>query len=121
MPIPNRPQSRIPRMMKHAVFDRDGEVCQMCGAIPDDVDPCDGTTIRLSVDFISVASFGGRIELNNLRVICSCCSKGFLNIAFPKPDRIHLLSQMRRATIDDQEAVLGWLLTKFGMVAAKKS
>jgi hypothetical protein len=36
------------------------------------------------------------------------------NTAPPKPDRIHLLLQVRRATIDDQEALLDWLSKKFG-------
>lgn len=35
------------------------------------------------------------------------------NIGLPKPDRIHLLAQVRRATIDDQKALLEWLLKKF--------
>jgi hypothetical protein len=43
------------------------------------------------------------------------------NTALPKPDRIHLLSQVRRATLDDQQAVLDWLLGKFGLTAQKKS
>lgn len=41
--------------------------------------------------------------------------------ALPKPDRVHFLAQVRRATIDDQEAVLEWLLGKFGLVASKKA
>lgn len=56
--------------------------------------------------------------------ICSECDEGLeglQNTALPKPDRIHLLSQIRRATIDDQEAVLGWLLGKFGLKAVKNS
>lgn len=31
----------------------------------------------------------------------------------PEPDRLQLLSQIRRATIDDQKAVLEWLVRKF--------
>jgi hypothetical protein len=37
------------------------------------------------------------------------------NTALPKPDQIHLLAQIRRATIQDQEAVLSWLLQKFNI------
>ena len=48
------------------------------------------------------------------------CNEGLQNTALPKPDLVHLLGQVRRATIDDQEAVLAWLLGKFGMVASKK-
>jgi hypothetical protein len=42
------------------------------------------------------------------------------NTALPKPDQIHLLAQIRRATINDQEAVLKWLLQKFNLEAEKK-
>lgn len=121
MPIPNHHKSRITPTMIREVFLRDGEVCQMCGARVGDLDPCDGTPIHLTADFIA-ASEGKRAKaVKNMRVICSCCSDGLRGLLLPKPDRIHLLSQMRRATIDDQEAVLSWLLTKFGMVATKKS
>jgi hypothetical protein len=121
MPIPSHRQFRITPQIKRAVFCRDGGTCQMCGATTDDFDPCDGTAIRLTVDFTIPPNRGGEKSVNNMRLICSCCSEGLLGIALPKPDRVHLLSQIRRATIDDQEAVLSWLLTKFGMVAAKKS
>lgn len=93
----------------------------MCGLTEDDVDPYDHTPIRLEVSIISPPSCGGRLSPKNLRVICSCCSEGLQDTAPPKPDRVHLLSQIRRATIDDQQAVLDWLLNKFGLVAAKKS
>jgi hypothetical protein len=59
-------------------------------------------------------SKGGDDSPQNLRAICDCCNEGLQNTAPQKPDRIHLLSQIRRATIDDQEAVLGWLSKKFG-------
>ncbi|KAA0240894.1 MAG: HNH endonuclease, partial [Candidatus Brocadia sp. AMX2] len=39
----------------------------------------------------------------------------------PKPDQIHLLSQARRATINDQRVLLNWLLNKFNLVASPKS
>jgi 5-methylcytosine-specific restriction endonuclease McrA len=66
-------------------------------------------------------SKGGDDSPQNLRAVCTNCNEGLQNTALPKPDRVHLLAQMRRATIDDQEAVLEWLLTKFGLVAVKKS
>ncbi|HVA81704.1 MAG TPA: hypothetical protein VNF29_12330 [Candidatus Binataceae bacterium] len=34
-------------------------------------------------------------------------------LAFPESDRIGLLTQIRRATVDDQRAVLKWLKSKF--------
>jgi hypothetical protein len=63
-------------------------------------------------------------EPNRKWVICNECREGIAGLSatdLPKPDRIHLLSQVRRATLDDQEAVLQWLLTKFGLQAVKKT
>ena len=48
------------------------------------------------------------------------CNEGLQNTARPKPDRIHLLAQVRRATIDDQETLMEWLLGKIGLIATKK-
>ncbi len=93
----------------------------MCGAMNGDSDPCDGTPIRLNVDYVAAPHSEEMIGVDNMRQICSCCSEGLRGLKLPKPDRVHLLSQIRRATIDDQEAVLNWLLTKFGMVGVKKS
>jgi hypothetical protein len=103
------------------VYSRDGKVCQMCGATPDDVDPFDRAFVRHTVGFFIAPEAGGEISMKNLRVICTSCFEGLQKIALPKPDRIHLLSQIRRATIDDQQAVLDWLLTKFGLIAGKKN
>ena len=65
-------------------------------------------------------SKGGKDTPENLRAVCTNCNEGLQNAALPKPDRVHLLAQVRRATIDDQEAVMGWLLGKFGLVSSKK-
>lgn len=56
------------------------------------------------------------IPPNNLRAICTNCNEGLQNIAPAKPDRLHLLTQLRRATIDDQLAALEWLEQKFAKV-----
>lgn len=89
----------------------------MCGSAAGDLDECDGTILSLSIE-ISVLSDSDPTP--DIKVICSCCSQGLRGILMLKPDRLHLLSQIRRATIDDQEAVLKWLLQKFGMVGEKK-
>jgi hypothetical protein len=34
-------------------------------------------------------------------------------MSLPKPDQVHLLAQVRRATIDNQKVLLKWLLQKF--------
>ena len=103
------------------VLERNGHTCQMCGAAAGDPDPFGSTrSVRLTLGHIKDKSKGGDDTPQNLRAVCTTCNEGLQNTALPKPDRIHLLAQVRRATIDDQEAVLEWLLGKFGMVASKK-
>lgn len=97
------------------VLERNGYTCQMCGAAAGDPDPFGGPRlVRLTMGHIKDKSKGGDDSLHNLRAICDCCNEGLQNTAPQKPDRIHLLSQVRRATIDDQEALLVWLAKKFG-------
>lgn len=96
------------------VLERNGYTCQMCGAAAGDADPFGGTrTIRLTMGHIVDKSKGGDDTPGNLRAVCNNCNEGLQNTALPKPDRIYLLAQIRRATIDDQRAVLDWLLSKF--------
>jgi len=57
---------------------------------------------------------------DNLRAVCTNCNEGLQNTAPPKPDRIELLKQVRRATIDDQLHVLRWLETKFEKIRPKE-
>lgn len=58
-------------------------------------------------------SKGGDDTSQNLRAVCTNCNEGLQNTSLPKPDCIHLLAQIRRATIGDQKAVLEWLLQKY--------
>lgn len=103
------------------VLERNGYTCQMCGLAAGDPDPFGGKrTVRLTMGHIKDKSKGGDDSAQNLRAVCTNCNEGLQNTALPKPDRVHLLAQVRRATIDDQEAVLQWLLGKFRMVATKK-
>lgn len=102
------------------VLERNGYTCQMCGLAAGDTDPFNPQrTIRLTMGHIKDKSKGGVDEPNNLRAVCTICNEGLQNTALPKPDQIWLLSQVRRATIDDQVAVLNWLQKKFA--AGKKS
>jgi 5-methylcytosine-specific restriction endonuclease McrA len=71
----------------------------------------------LTIGHIVDKSKGGTDTPDNLRAVCTNCNEGLQNIAPQKPDRTHLLAQTRRATIDDQRAVLDWLLKKFGLRA----
>jgi len=103
------------------VLERNGYTCQMCGAAAGDPDPLGGNrTVRLTMGHIVDKSKGGDDTPNNLRAICTNCNQGLQNTSPPKPDRLHLLVQIRRATIQDQKAVLNWLLRKFGLEPSKK-
>lgn len=96
------------------VLERNGYTCQMCGLAAGDKDPFHPTrTVRLTMGHILDKSKGGEDSPQNLRAICTNCNEGLQNTALPKPDQIHLLAQIRRATITDQEVVLNWLLQKF--------
>lgn len=86
----------------------------MCGLAAGDLDPFNSSrTVRLTMGHILDKSKGGDDSPQNLRAICTNCNEGLQNTALPKPNRIHLLAQIRRATITDQQAVLEWLLRKF--------
>ena len=103
------------------VLERNGYTCQMCGVAAGDPDPLGGNrTVRLTMGHIIDKSKGGDDSSQNLRTVCTNCNEGLQNTSLPKPDRIHLLAQIRRATIQDQESVLDWLLQKFNMEANKK-
>lgn len=103
------------------VLERNGYTCQMCGVAAGDPDPFSaGRTVRLTLGHIVDKSKGGKDIPDNLRAVCTNCNEGLQNTALPKPDRIHLLAQVRRATLDDQQALLDWLLGKFGLAVTKK-
>ena len=105
----------ISKETRAQVLERNGYTCQMCGVAAGDPDPLGGPRpVRLTIGHIRDKSKGGDDSPQNLRAICDSCNEGLQNTAAPKPDRIHLLSQVRRATIHDQQAVLDWLSKKFG-------
>ncbi len=100
---------------KAYVLERNGYTCQMCGVAAGDSDPFHpGRTVRLTMGHIIDKSKGGDDSPGNLRAVCTNCNEGLQNTALPKPDRVWLLSQVRRATISDQKFLLEWLLKKFG-------
>ena len=111
----------ISKETRAQVLDRNGYTCQMCGSAAGDPDPLGGNrTVRLTMGHIIDKSKGGDDTPQNLRAVCTNCNEGLQNTALPKPDQIHLLAQIRRATINDQEAVLNWLVQKFNLEAKKK-
>ena len=96
------------------VLERNGYTCQMCGVAAGDPDPLGSDrTVRLSMGHIIDKSKGGDDSPQNLRAICTNCNEGLQNTSLPKPDQVHLLAQVRRATIDDQRVLQKWLLQKF--------
>ena len=99
--------------LRAQVLERNGYTCQMCGiGAGDKMD--DGRPARLHVGHIVDRDHGGRDELGNLRALCSVCNQGARNLVQEPPSWTWLLSQLRRATQDDQRAALDWLKHKFG-------
>lgn len=97
------------------VLERNRYTCQMCGFAAGDPDPLNpARTVRLTMGHILDKSKGGEDVPRNLRAVCTNCNESLQNTAPPKPDRLHLLAQVRRATIEDQRAVLEWLRRKYG-------
>ena len=89
------------------VLERNGYTCQMCGVAAGDPDPLGSDrTVRLTMGHIIDKSKGGDDTPQNLRAICTNCNEGLQNTSLPKPDQVHLLAQVRRATIDDQRVLL---------------
>jgi hypothetical protein len=102
------------------VLERNGYTCQMCGVAAGDPDPLGGDrTVRLTMGHIVDKSKGGEDSPQNLLAICTNCNEGLQNTSLPKPDQVHLLAQVRRATIDNQKVLLKWLLQKFKLKVAE--
>ena len=100
------------------VYERNGHTCQKCGIAAGDADPYHPQrTVRLTLGHIKDKSTGGEDTPTNLRAECTNCNEGLQNASPPKADRIQLLALLRRAAIDDQEAALDWMLSKFRLKA----
>lgn len=114
-------QRGVSEEMRVLAYERNDYTCYMCGVAAGDTDEYfPGRTIRLILGHILDKSKGGSDIPSNLRAVCMNCSEGLQNTAPQKPNRIRLLSQIRRATIEDQEAVLSWLLKKYKHKKAPK-
>ncbi len=98
--------------LRAQVLERNGYTCQMCGIGAGDPTD-DGRKARLHIGHIVDRDHGGRVELGNLRALCSTCNQGAKNISQEPPSWTWLLGQVRRATVHDQQAVLDWLKRKF--------
>lgn len=112
----------ISKKVRAQVLERNGYTCQMCGVAAGDPDPMGGNrTVRLTMGHIIDKSKGGKDVVSNLRAVCTACNEGLQNTSPPKPDRIHLLAQVRRATVEDQRHLLKWLLQKFGLQSVPRN
>lgn len=119
--IPVLPRS-ISKETRAFVLERNGYTCQMCGLAASDPDPLHpGLKVRLTMGHIIDKSKNGTDRPENLRAVCTNCNEGLQNIAPPKPDRMELLKQVRRATIEDQLHLLDWLQQKYGKLIPAKS
>lgn len=107
-------ERNISKETRAYVLDRNGFTCQMCGAVAGEPHPYDPSRkTRLQIGHIIDKSKGGSDEYGNLRAICSVCNEGAQNITLMRPDLKQLLTQMRRATAEDQLKALAWLAKKF--------
>jgi hypothetical protein len=104
----------ISKETRASVLERNGYTCQMCGLAAGDPDPYEPTRkVRLTMGHIIDKSLGGGDSPGNLRAVCTNCNEGLAATSPPKPDRLQVLRQVRRATVDDQLYILDWLEQKF--------
>ena len=119
VPLPSFARE-ISKEIRAFILDRNGYTCQMCGAVAGETHPYDPSRkTRLHIGHIIDKSKGGSDDPSNLRAICSVCNEGAQNITLIRPDLKHLLTQVRRATSQDQIEVLRWLILKFPKQAAE--
>jgi hypothetical protein len=118
--LPVVPRS-ISKETRGFVLERNGYTCQMCGLAAADPDPFHpGIKVRLTMGHIIDKAKGGTDTPDNLRAICTNCNEGLQGASPPKPRRIELLKQVRRATIEDQLYLLKWLESKYAKLRTEK-
>ena len=98
-------------------MDTRGYTCQMCGFGARDEDPFDPSR-RVSLIIAPAAAASVRRGAAQIaHVICTNCDHGLRDVPLetlpPKPDRLELMRQLRRATVADQLHALQWLQGKF--------
>lgn len=96
-------------------------VCRCCGSGPSDLDPYDvPRKIRLRVSLLIGRDDGGPATPENLDVVCTNCWDGLHRARLAeRPTRIELLTYVRRARPLDQLALLEWLQSRYGELAAQ--
>lgn len=116
------PGNGISKETRAFILERNGYTCQSCGLGASDPDPFHpDRKVKLTMGHVIDKSKGGTDSPNNLKAICTNCNEGLQNSSPPKPQRIELMKQVRRATIDDQLHLLEWLESKFKDNRPKKS
>lgn len=119
-PAPLMPRE-ISKETRAWVLERNGYTCQMCGLAAGDPDPyTPSRKVRLTMGHIIDKSLGGPDTPENLRAVCTNCNEGLAASSPPKPDRLQLMRQLRRATIADQLYALSWLEQKFAAVRPER-
>lgn len=116
-PPPENPPKisrNVSARLRAQVFERNGFTCQMCGLSANDTDPETGRRVTLHIGHIVDRQHGGRDEMGNLRALCRRCNQGAKDIAQEPPTWTWLLSQIRRATVTDQEKAYEWLKRRLG-------
>ncbi len=103
---------RISQRQRSRILDRNGYTCQSCGAAAGDYDEY-GRPVRLHIGHLEHHIHGGPEDDSNLKAVCASCNQGAKDLTVPPPNWVWLLSQIRRASRDDQIQALGWLRDKF--------
>lgn len=103
----------ISARLRAQVLDRNGFTCQSCGLTPGEIDPATSRKVRLHIGHVKDKSLGGKDELSNLKTLCASCNQGAKNVTTEKPTGLWLISQTRRAGIEEQKAVYEFLRKKF--------
>lgn len=103
----------ISKRLRAQVLERNGYTCQMCGLAAGDYYPeRPDTRVQLQIGHVIDKQHGGKEELGNLKAYCSECNQGARDLVQEPPSHTWLLSQIRRAKVDDQKAILEWLRKK---------
>ncbi len=111
----------VPQEVVAQVLRRDDYTCQMCGFGPRDDDPYSpGHSVVVTIRHIVDKSLGGGDESDDLRAVCTNCNEGLQNTTPPKPHRLQLMMQLRRATVSDQRYALEWLEKKFSIERSER-
>ncbi len=104
----------ISQSLRAFIIDRNGFTCQMCGAVAGEPHPYDtARKTRLHIGHIQDKSQGGSDDPTNLRAVCSVCNEGASNITLDRPTAMKILTQIRRAKVEEQLEILDWLQKKF--------